>query len=128
MECDPAIKAIILKIDQERHEYIIEDLDDTHLMVKDSMVRVLKARLDEVSLGACAGRAGSGLLGGRVEDGHISIAVGMGKGGGEGKGALEDSGYGNRGLALMRSVLTYLLQELKNAVSYPDEEDDSDRG
>ena len=50
MECDPAIKAIILKIDQERHEYIIEDLDDTHLMVKDSMVRVLKARLDEVSL------------------------------------------------------------------------------
>lgn len=56
MECDPAIKAIILKIDQERHEYIIEDLDDTHLMVKDSMVRVLKARLDEVSLRECAGR------------------------------------------------------------------------
>lgn len=96
MECDPAIKAIILKIDQERHEYIIEDLDDTHLMVKDSMVRVLKARLDEVSSGACVGRAGSGLLGGRLEEGHVSIAVGKGKGKREGRGGvrLRTSGCG----------------------------------
>ncbi|CAF9917766.1 MAG: hypothetical protein HETSPECPRED_003584 [Heterodermia speciosa] len=65
VECDPAIKAIILKIDQEKNEYIVEDLDDTHLMVKDSKVQALKAKLDE---------------------------------------------------------------ELKNAVSYPDEDDDSDRG
>ena len=73
MECDPAIKAIILKIDQERHEYIIEDLDDTHLMVKDSMVRVLKARLDEVSLSAWVKRAAGKLCGRGGEVGGCGV-------------------------------------------------------
>ncbi|MCJ1358727.1 MAG: TFIIH complex subunit tfb5 [Icmadophila ericetorum] len=47
VECDPSIKAIILKIDQERHDYIIEDLDDQTLVVKESMLASLKLRLDE---------------------------------------------------------------------------------
>ena len=48
VECDPSIKAIILKIDQESHDYIIEDLDDETLVIKESMLPRLKARLDEV--------------------------------------------------------------------------------
>ena len=60
VECDPAIKAIILKIDQERNEYIVEDLDDTHLMVKDSKVQALKAKLDEVRLGRALAWASEG--------------------------------------------------------------------
>lgn len=49
MECDPSIKAIILKIDQEKHDYIVEDLDDQTLVIKESQLQKLKARLGEVS-------------------------------------------------------------------------------
>ena len=48
MECDPSIKAIILKIDQDKHDYIVEDLDDQTLMVKETQLPKLKARLEEV--------------------------------------------------------------------------------
>ena len=48
IECDPSIKAIILKIDSERHEYIVEDLDDQTLVIKESQLSRLKARLEEV--------------------------------------------------------------------------------
>lgn len=49
MECDPSIKSIIISIDSEKNDYIIEDLDDSHLLIKDVMVAQLKARLEEVS-------------------------------------------------------------------------------
>ncbi|OOF94185.1 RNA polymerase II transcription factor B subunit 5 [Aspergillus sclerotiicarbonarius CBS 121057] len=46
IECDPSVKAIILKYDQERHDYIVEDLDDDrHLVIKESQLANLKARL-----------------------------------------------------------------------------------
>ena len=48
VECDPSIKAIILKIDQDKHDYIVEDLDDQTLMIKESQLPRLKARLEEV--------------------------------------------------------------------------------
>lgn len=48
VECDPSIKAIILKIDQDKHDYIVEDLDDQTLVVKESQLATLKARLEEV--------------------------------------------------------------------------------
>ncbi|KAL8835226.1 MAG: hypothetical protein Q9170_003422 [Blastenia crenularia] len=48
IECDPSIKAIILKIDQEQHDYIVEDLDDQHLVIKESQLPRLKERLEEV--------------------------------------------------------------------------------
>lgn len=48
VECDPSIKAIILKIDQDHHEYIVEELDDHTLVVKESQLAALKARLEEV--------------------------------------------------------------------------------
>lgn len=50
MECDPSIKAIILKIDQDKHDYIVEDLDDQTLVVKESQLQKLKARLEEVMI------------------------------------------------------------------------------
>lgn len=49
IECDPSIKAIIVKINQEMsNAYIIEDLDDGHLVIKENMVNDLKYRLDDV--------------------------------------------------------------------------------
>ena len=48
MECDPSIKAIILKIDSENHEYIVEDLDDQTLVIKEPMLSQLKERLEQV--------------------------------------------------------------------------------
>ncbi|RJE21667.1 hypothetical protein PHISCL_06007 [Aspergillus sclerotialis] len=46
IECDPSVKAIILKYDEERHDYVVEDLDDDrHLVIKESQVQNLKARL-----------------------------------------------------------------------------------
>ena len=48
VECDPSIKAIVLKIDQEKHDYIVEDLDDQTLVIKEAQLQRLKARLEEV--------------------------------------------------------------------------------
>ncbi|KAL3432703.1 TFIIH subunit TTDA/Tfb5 [Aspergillus tetrazonus] len=46
IECDPSVKAIILKYDEERHDYIVEDLDDDrHLVIKESQLQNLKLRL-----------------------------------------------------------------------------------
>ena len=50
VQCDPSIKAIILKIDQEKHDYIVEDLDDQTLVIKETQLSNLKRRLDEVSV------------------------------------------------------------------------------
>ncbi|MCJ1469104.1 TFIIH complex subunit tfb5 [Pseudocyphellaria aurata] len=47
VECDPSIKAIILKIDQHKHDYIVEDLDDQTLVIKESQLASLKQRLDK---------------------------------------------------------------------------------
>ncbi|KAI9756172.1 MAG: TFIIH complex subunit tfb5 [Chaenotheca gracillima] len=47
VECDPSIKAIILGIDSRDHDYIIEDLDDQTLVVKESKLKLLKEKLDE---------------------------------------------------------------------------------
>ncbi|PYH28459.1 TFIIH complex subunit TFB5 [Aspergillus neoniger CBS 115656] len=51
IECDPSVKAIILKYDEERHDYIVEDLDDDrHLVIKESQLQNLKARLTKVGM------------------------------------------------------------------------------
>ncbi|KAI9802533.1 MAG: TFIIH complex subunit tfb5 [Piccolia ochrophora] len=47
VECDPSIKAIILKIDAVNHDYIVEDLDDQTLVVKESKLKELKLRLED---------------------------------------------------------------------------------
>jgi TFIIH basal transcription factor complex TTD-A subunit len=50
VECDPSIKSIIANIDSEKNDFIIEDLDETHLLIKDVMVAELKSRLEEVGI------------------------------------------------------------------------------
>lgn len=48
IECDPSIKAIIVKIDSEQHNSIIVvDIDDSTLVIKDSMLKHLKIWLEE---------------------------------------------------------------------------------
>jgi len=50
IECEPAIKSIIVHIDsKQRNDIIIEDLDESHLVVKENMVLILKQKLEEVS-------------------------------------------------------------------------------
>lgn len=49
VQCDPSIKSIIVKIDSEDHAFIVEELDDQTLVVKENMMTILKMKLDEVS-------------------------------------------------------------------------------
>lgn len=48
VECDPSIKSIIINLDSENNAYIIEDLDETHLLIKENHLGELKAKLDDV--------------------------------------------------------------------------------
>ena len=48
MECDPSIKSIIVKIDSEEHAFIVEELDDQTLVIKENMLPLLKMRLEDV--------------------------------------------------------------------------------
>ena len=50
VQCDPSIKAIIQSIDSERHDFIIEELDDETLVVKESKLAELKIKLEEVCI------------------------------------------------------------------------------
>ena len=50
VECDPSIKAIILKIDSVHHDFIIEDLDDQTLVIKEAKLKELKLKLDDVRI------------------------------------------------------------------------------
>lgn len=46
---DPSIKAIILKIDEDHHHaFIVEDLDEDHLVVKEAKLAELKERLEKI--------------------------------------------------------------------------------
>ncbi|KAL2259074.1 hypothetical protein VTK26DRAFT_7376 [Humicola hyalothermophila] len=47
IECEPAIKSIIVHFDSVNNDIIIEDLDETHLVVKENMVQVLKQKLED---------------------------------------------------------------------------------
>lgn len=50
IECDPSIKSIIVAIDNESdHAYVVEELDDQTLVVKENMLTSLKMKLDDVS-------------------------------------------------------------------------------
>ncbi len=56
IECEPAIKSIIVHLDSENHDIIIEDLDESHLVVKENMVHLLKQKLEDVCLRLIASR------------------------------------------------------------------------
>lgn len=52
VKCDPSIKAMLLKIDKDmNNEFIIEELDEEHLLVKETKVAQLKAQLQDVRCG-----------------------------------------------------------------------------
>ena len=53
VQCDPSIKSIIVKIDAEEHAFIVEELDDQTLVIKENMMTTLKMRLDEVGALLC---------------------------------------------------------------------------
>lgn len=46
--CDPSIKALILKIDSERHDIIIEELDETHLVIDQNKIDFVKLELNRL--------------------------------------------------------------------------------
>lgn len=50
IECDPSIKSIIVNIDSENHDFIIEDLDEERVVVKENMVPLLKQKLEDVRI------------------------------------------------------------------------------
>ncbi|KAL5614310.1 hypothetical protein BROUX41_004418 [Berkeleyomyces rouxiae] len=47
VECDPSIKSIIVNIDSARHDFIIEDLDENRVVIKENMVAILKEKLEQ---------------------------------------------------------------------------------
>lgn len=53
VKCDPAIKSILVKLDKEaigsKDSFIVEDLDDEHLIIQESMEKTVKMKLDAVS-------------------------------------------------------------------------------
>lgn len=50
IQCEPAIKSIIVHLDSDNNDIIIEDLDEQTLVVKENMVQLLKQKLEDVSL------------------------------------------------------------------------------
>jgi TFIIH basal transcription factor complex TTD-A subunit len=50
VKCDASIKAMLVDIDNKNgNEYIIEELDEEHILVKETKINELKARLNQVS-------------------------------------------------------------------------------
>lgn len=49
VKCDASIKAMLVDIDSKNNnEYIIEELDEEHILVKETKINELKARLNQV--------------------------------------------------------------------------------
>lgn len=51
MRCDASIKAMLVDIDSKNNnEYIIEELDEEHILVKETKINELKGRLNNVGV------------------------------------------------------------------------------
>ncbi|KAH7135038.1 TFIIH subunit TTDA/Tfb5 [Dendryphion nanum] len=49
VKCDASIKAMLVDIDSKhRNEFIIEELDEEHLLVKETKIAELKSRLQSM--------------------------------------------------------------------------------
>jgi len=49
VKCDASIKAMLVDIDSKNNnEYIIEELDEEHILVKETRINELKARLNQM--------------------------------------------------------------------------------
>ncbi|KAH3685789.1 hypothetical protein WICPIJ_003252 [Wickerhamomyces pijperi] len=48
VECDASIRALIVRIDSERHDVVIQELDETHLLIDSNKVDFVKAELNRL--------------------------------------------------------------------------------
>ncbi|ODV68886.1 RNA polymerase II transcription factor B subunit 5 [Hyphopichia burtonii NRRL Y-1933] len=48
VQCDPSIKALILQIDSKTPGIVIEELDETHLIIKQDQVQSIKNDLNKL--------------------------------------------------------------------------------
>ncbi|ODV86163.1 hypothetical protein CANARDRAFT_6656 [[Candida] arabinofermentans NRRL YB-2248] len=48
VQCDPSIKALIVRIDSDYRDIVIEELDDTHLLVDPSKIPFIKQELNRI--------------------------------------------------------------------------------
>ncbi|RLV94482.1 RNA polymerase II transcription factor B subunit 5 [Spathaspora sp. JA1] len=48
IQCDPSIRALILQIDSESPGIVLEELDDTHLLIQFDKVDVVKSELNKL--------------------------------------------------------------------------------
>lgn len=48
IQCDPSIRALIQQIDSKHPGIIIEELDDTHLLIKNDQVQNVKNELNKL--------------------------------------------------------------------------------
>ncbi|CCK69934.1 TFIIH complex subunit TFB5 KNAG_0D01830 [Huiozyma naganishii CBS 8797] len=48
LQCDASIKALIVQIDSDRSDLILEELDDTHLLVDPAKVEYIKSELNRL--------------------------------------------------------------------------------
>lgn len=50
VRCDPSIRALILQIDLTSRGIVLQELDNTHLMIKQEMVQFVKDELNRLLL------------------------------------------------------------------------------
>ncbi|EGW32400.1 RNA polymerase II transcription factor B subunit 5 [Spathaspora passalidarum NRRL Y-27907] len=48
VQCDPSIRALILQIDAESPGIVLEELDDTHLLIQHDKVQIVKNELNKL--------------------------------------------------------------------------------
>lgn len=48
VQCDPSIRALILQIDLQRPGIVLEELDETHLLIKIDTVPYVKSELNRM--------------------------------------------------------------------------------
>ncbi|KAH3666711.1 hypothetical protein WICMUC_005528 [Wickerhamomyces mucosus] len=48
VECDASIRALIVRIDSERHDVVIQELDETHLLIDSTKVEFVKNELNRL--------------------------------------------------------------------------------
>lgn len=72
VECDPSIKAIINKIDEDQHDFVIEDLGDEAVLVKESKLKELQTKLNEVRIRLNCIRYNHAVLTLRIDSGRFT--------------------------------------------------------
>ncbi|CAK9436892.1 uncharacterized protein LODBEIA_P14140 [Lodderomyces beijingensis] len=48
VKCDPSIKALIIQIDSVTPGIILEELDDTHLLIQQDRIDIVKSELNKL--------------------------------------------------------------------------------